>query len=98
MIRTTMTATMTKVTTMLAVGLLALSSASAMAAPLATHHRAKAAVVAQAEGAAPAGDAAKPAKKSKGKKAKASKDGTDKMKEKAPATETAAPTPTSDKK
>jgi hypothetical protein len=61
MIRTTMT--------MLALGFLAVSDVSAMAATKATHHpmkiAAKTAVVAQAEGAAPSGDAAKPAKEPK---------------------------------
>jgi hypothetical protein len=91
MIRATMTTTMT----MLAVGFFTLSGVSAMAASKASHHQAKTAVVAQAEGGAPAGDAAKPAKKSKSKKSKVTKDG---AKDKAPASETAAPAPAPDKK
>ena len=59
MIRTTMTRTMR----LLAVGLFTLTGMSAMAAPTASHHHGKATVVAQAEGAAPTGDAAKPQKK-----------------------------------
>jgi hypothetical protein len=79
--------------TMLALGVLALSGVSAMAATTKTsHHQVKAAVSAPAEGGTPAaGDAAKPAEEPK--KAKKSKGG-HKMKDKAAGGETApAPTP-----
>lgn len=61
--------------TLFGISVLALSAGSAFAAPV-KHHSAKTPVVAQADTAAPAGDAAKPAKKDtkaskkSGKKAK----------------------------
>jgi hypothetical protein len=72
MIRTTMT--------MLALGFLAVSDVSAMAATKASHHMKPVAVAAN-EGAAPAGDEAKPAKDANGmKKAHKTKGGAKKDK------------------
>jgi uncharacterized protein YcfJ len=82
MIRTMMTRTMTT----LAVGLFTLTGVSAMAAPVVVHHHGKTTVVAQAEGAAPAGDATKPQKKAV-KKVKVTKPAKDKT-----AADGAAPT------
>jgi hypothetical protein len=61
--------------TVLAIGFLALSGVSAMAATKASHHQVKAAVTAPAEGApAAGGDATKPAEPKKAKKSHKAKD------------------------
>lgn len=60
--------------TLFGISVLALSAGSAFAAP-AKHTVAKTPVVAQADTAAPSGDAAKPAKKEKAKKGKKAKGG-----------------------
>lgn len=76
--------------TLFGISVLALSAGSAFAASPAKHKVAKTPVVAQADTAAPAGDAAKPAKKEKASKKGSKKAGkTEGAKEmKAPAPET----------